>query len=162
MAAKRHGIGKPAQLGFPFKFNKPMDQPRKPFNKPGRPESQQGKKERFIRARLTEDEYNKLVALEKELGMNHTDLIRHRLLGSQNKQLVNAREVLSRLDTMGSELGRAGNNINQLARHANILNKRGRLDELVVKEFNILFREYARIRNDTEKSLRQIIRLIRG
>jgi hypothetical protein len=63
---------------------------------------------------------------------------------------------------MGSELGRAGNNINQLARHANILNKRGRLDELVVKEFNILFKEYARIRNDTEKSLRQIIRLIRG
>ncbi|WP_184547285.1 plasmid mobilization protein [Mucilaginibacter sp. FT3.2] len=139
-----------------------MDQPRKPFKKPGRPELQQGKKERFIRARLTEDEYNKLVALEKELGMNHTDLIRHRLLGSQHKQLVNAREVLNRLDVMGSELGRAGNNINQLARHANILNKRGRLDEMVVKEFNLLFREYARIRNDTEKSLRQIIRLIRG
>ena len=139
-----------------------MDQPRKPFKKPGRLELQQGKKDRFIRARLTEDEYNKLLALEKELGMNHTDLIRHRLLGSQHKQLVNAHEVLNRLDVMGAELGRAGNNINQLARHANILNNRGKLDEIVVKEFNLLFREYTRIRNDTEKSLRQIIRLIRG
>lgn len=139
-----------------------MDQPRKPFKKPGRPELKQGKKERFIRARLTEDEYNTLITLEKELGMNHTDLIRHRLLGSQHKQLVNAREVLNRLDIMGAELGRAGNNINQLARHANILNKSGRLDQIVVKEFNLLFKEYARIRNDTEKSLRQIIRLIRG
>jgi len=139
-----------------------MDQLRKSFKKPGRPELQQGKKERFIRARLTEDEYNKLITLEKELGMNHTDLIRYRLLGSQHKQLVNAREVLTRLDIMGAELGRAGNNINQLARHANILNKRGRLDEMVVKEFNLLLREYARIRNDTEKSLRHIIRLIQG
>jgi hypothetical protein len=31
-----------------------------------------------------------------------------------------------------------------------------------VMEFNSLFRDYARIRNETEKSLRQIIRLIRG
>jgi hypothetical protein len=63
---------------------------------------------------------------------------------------------------MGAELGRAGNNINQLARHANTLNKRGMLDETVIMEFNLLFREYALIRNETEKSLRQIIRLIRG
>jgi hypothetical protein len=139
-----------------------MDQPRKPFKKPGRPELQQGKKECFIRARLTGDEYKRLLALEKELGMNHTDLIRHRLLDSQHKQLINSREVLTRLDVMGAELGRAGNNINQLARHANILNKRGMLNETLIIEFNLLFREYARIRNETEKSLRQIIRLIRG
>jgi len=139
-----------------------MDKPRKPFKQPGRPELKDGKKEHFIRARLTADEYQMLLALEKELGMNHTDLIRHRLLGSQHKQLVNSREVLNRLDYMGAELGRAGNNINQLARHANILNKRGMLNEIVVMEFNLLFREYARIRNETEKSLRQIIRLIRG
>lgn len=141
--------------------NKIMDQPRKSF-KPGRPELKSGKKERFIRARLTEDEYQMLLALEKELGMNHTDLIRHKLLGGQRRQLVNAREVLSRLDLMGAELGRAGNNINQLARHANVLNKRGMLNETLVTEFNQLFREYTRIRNDIEKSLRQIIRLIRG
>lgn len=139
-----------------------MDQPRKPYKQPGRPELKEGKKERFIRARLTEEEYKMLLALEKELGMNHTDLIRHKLLGGQHKQLVNAREVLTRLDVMGAELGRAGNNINQLARHANVLNKRGMLNETLVRDFNLLFREYARIRNNTEKSLRQIIRLIRG
>jgi hypothetical protein len=139
-----------------------MDQPRKPFKQPGRPELAEGKKERFIRARFTEEEYKILLALEKELGMNHTELIRHRLLGSQHKQLVNAREVLNRLDLMGAELGRAGNNINQLARHANVLNNRGLLNETVVRDFNQLFREYSRVRNDTEKSLRQIIRLIRG
>lgn len=139
-----------------------MDNPRKPFKKPGRPEMKEGKKECFIRARLSAEEYKALLEMEQQLGMNHTDIIRHRLLGGQRQQLINAREILARLDALGAELGRAGNNINQLARHANVLNNRGQLDEAIVTDFSELFREYLLIRDATEKSLRQIIRLIRS
>jgi len=112
--------------------------------------------------RLTVEEYNQLLDLEKQLGINRTEIIRVRGLKNLSKVLVDAKRVIATLDTIGAELGRSGNNINQLARHANVLNKHGLLAENVVIEFNSLFQDYIRIRNDTEKSFRQIIRLIRG
>lgn len=112
--------------------------------------------------RLTEDEFNQLLNLEKQLGVNRTEIIRIRGLHNLHKVLVDGKQVLTALDAIGAELGRSGNNINQLARHANMLNHHGLLTESVVMEFNRLFRDYIRIRGDTEKTLRQIIRLIKG
>lgn len=112
--------------------------------------------------RLTESEEQQLVNLEKQLGIPRSVIVRKRVLENSALLMANTQNLLTTLDNIGTELGRSGNNINQLARHANVLNKRGLLNESVVKEFNQLFRDYARIRNDTEKSLRQIIRLIRG
>ena len=112
--------------------------------------------------RLTEDEFSQLLSLEKQLGISRTEIIRVRGLHNLPKILIDAKRVITLLDNIGSELGRSGNNINQLARHANTLNNRGLLTEATVIEFNRLFRDYVRIRNDTEKSLRQLIRLIRG
>jgi hypothetical protein len=112
--------------------------------------------------RLTEDEEKQLANLEKELGLTRSVIIRKRVIENSGRLVISSHNLLTALDTIGVELGRSGNNINQLARHANILNKRGLLNESVVREFNQLFSEYARIRSDTEKSLRQIIRLIKG
>lgn len=120
----------------------------------------EGKKEHVIKARLTDTEYRQLLAVEKTLGLNHTDLIRTKVLGG-TKQPVNTTAIFQRLDALGAELARAGNNINQLARHANTLRLRGELSEPVVAEFIIQFRQYARIRSNTEQALRALIRLIR-
>lgn len=134
----------------------------KSHNKPGRPEKLTGKRIKIIKAKLTEDEFKQVLALEKALGINRMELIRTRVLHHSDKILINGISLLKELDTLGAEIGRSGNNINQLARHANVLNNCGLLTENVVIEFNSLFRDYVRVRNDTEKSLRQIIRLIRG
>ncbi len=131
-------------------------------NKPGRPEKLTGKRTKIIKAKLTEDEFNQILAIEKALGINRMELIRTRVLHQSDKILINGIALLKELDMLGAEMGRSGNNINQLARHANVLNNRGLLSESIVIEFNSLFRDYVRIRNDTEKALRQIIRLIRG
>jgi hypothetical protein len=120
-----------------------------------------GRTKRF-EMRLTEEEEKQLVNLEKQLGLTRSEIIRKRVLENSGTLIINSQNLLLTLDTIGGELGRSGNNINQLARHANLLNKRGLLNESVVKEFNQLFSEYTRIRNDSERSLRQIIRLIRG
>jgi cation transport regulator ChaC len=120
-----------------------------------------GRTKRF-EMRLTEEEEKQLVNLEKQLGLTRSEIIRKCVLEKSGTLIINSQNLLITLDTIGVELGRSGNNVNQLARHANVLNKRGLLNESVVKEFNKLFSEYTRIRNDTEKSLRQIIRLIRG
>ncbi|WP_428330358.1 plasmid mobilization protein [Mucilaginibacter sp.] len=131
-------------------------------NKPGRPEKLTGKRTKIIKAKLTEDEFNQLLIIEKTLGINRMELIRTRVLHQSQKVLVNSSTLLKQLDQLGGEMGRSGNNINQLARHANVLHNHGLLTESVVIEFNKLFQDYIRIRGDTEKTLGQIIRLIKG
>lgn len=111
--------------------------------------------------RLTE-EADTLLKFEKQLGVSRTELIRLRVLQNTNTVLINAKGLLKILDTLGEEMGRCGNNINQLSRHANVLNKQGLLTESVVRDFNELFGKYIKSQQDIEKVLRQLIRLMKG
>ena len=127
--------------------------------KPGRPPLLTGKRTRIIKAKLTDDEFEALLHIQKASGLNRTEVIRRRVLyGSSDVTLVNPAELLWALDAIGAELGRAGNNINQLARHANLLNRQGRLTPEVVAEFNRLFNGYIHIQRELDKQIRQLLR----
>ncbi|WP_262245829.1 MobC family plasmid mobilization relaxosome protein [Parapedobacter soli] len=130
----------------------------KPKRKPGRPPMLTGKRTRLIKAKLTEEEYNRLLEIQKASGLNRMELIRRQVLGNRVAMAVNANELLTALDAIGAELGRAGNNINQLARHANLLNRQGRLRPEVVAEFNRLFNGYIHTQRELEKQIRQLLR----
>lgn len=120
-----------------------------------------GKRTRLIKAKLTDEEFSKLQEIQKASGMNRMELIRRRVLGGGAVVAVNTVELLTALDTIGAELGRAGNNINQLARHANILNRQGRLAPEVVSEFNRMFTDYIRTQRKLEKNFRQLLRAMK-
>ena len=135
-----------------------MDKPRK---KPGRPPMLTGKRIRLIKAKLTDEEFSKLLEIQKASGMNRMELIRRRVLGGGAVVAVNTVELLTALDTIGAELGRAGNNINQLARHANVLNRQGRLAPEVVSEFNRMFTDYIRTQRKLAKNFRQLLRAMK-
>lgn len=124
----------------------------------GRPKLTEGKRTKFINVRFTEDEYNEITTLEKELSVSKTDLIRMRMLSDAKKIVINSRELIKYIDDAGAEMGRIGNNINQLAKHANILKLQGALQPGIVKEFNRLFEEYLGVQQQFEISLRKIIR----
>jgi hypothetical protein len=111
-----------------------------------------------IDARFTEAEYQLVLALEKELGVRKTDLVRMRLLGDAPAVVLNAKELIRSLDSIGAELGHSGNNINQLARYANILNKKRMLSPVVMDRFNILFEQYIGHQKNLEAALRSIVR----
>ena len=117
---------------------------------------------RIIKARLTEEEFKQLLDMEKQLNLSRTEIIRSRVLYNSNTVLVNANDLLQVLTQVGTELGRAGNNINQLARHANVLNKQGLISELVIRDFNELFGKYIKSQQEIEKVFRQLIRLMKG
>ena len=135
----------------------------KAHRKAGRPPMLTGKRSRLIKAKLTEEEFSRLLEIQKASGLNRMELIRRRVLqGGTASTNVNTAELLVALDAIGAELGRSGNNINQLARHANVLNRQGRLHADVVAEFNRLFAEYLRIQGSVEKSLRQLIRAMKN
>ena len=121
-----------------------------------------GKRIHIIKAKLTDEELKALIEIQKNSGLNRMELIRRRVLGKGAPVIINVNELLHSLDAIGTELGRAGNNINQLARHANSLNKLGRLNEDIVINFNNLFSTYIHRQQELEKQLRNILRAMRS
>jgi hypothetical protein len=131
--------------------------------KNGRPLKLEGRRTRFIKARVTEEEYAMLRSFWLTLGLRESDFIRSKLLNTSSVSTrVNASNVLKKLDDTGAEIGRSGNNINQLARHANFLNKRGMLSADVVIQFNSLFSEYIFLFRKMEKSTRELLRILKA
>lgn len=131
--------------------------------KNGRPLKLDGKRTRFIKARLTDEEYISLRNLWLSLGLKESDFLRQKLLTpSSVSSKINAVEVLKQLNLIGAEIGRSGNNINQLARHANFLNKRGMLSSEIVVHFNRVFTDYISIFRGMERATRELLRLLKA
>jgi len=126
----------------------------------GRPAKLAGKRIKKIDARFTEDEYAVVLELEKALGIRKTDLVRNRLLQDAPLTVINAKDLMASLDGIGAELGRCGNNINQLARYANILKKKGLASPLILERFDLLFSQYLDNQTLLDASLRKILRLL--
>jgi hypothetical protein len=124
----------------------------------GRPQLKTGKRSKKIDARFTEEEYNLVISMETELGISKTELVRMRLLNNAGNIVVNSRELLRHLDSIGAEMGRSGNNINQLAKHANTLKLQGELSPFVAAKFNELLGDHIKICQLLEVALRKIIR----
>lgn len=126
----------------------------------GRPPLVSGKRIKKIDVRFTQEEFDLVLALEKSSGMSKADLIRKKLLLGGEKMVIDSKAVRNNLDTLGLELARAGNNINQLARYANILNKDGLLSAVVIDRLLLELRKYNKIKMDLERLMRKLIRLL--
>ena len=124
----------------------------------GRPKLKEGKRTKFINVRFTGDEYKTVADLEKELGISKTELIRMRILSDAKTTVINSKALIRNLDDIGAEMGRVGNNINQLAKHANILKLQNALTPMVAERFNLLFEDYIQVQQMLETALRKIIR----
>ncbi|RZJ90896.1 MAG: plasmid mobilization relaxosome protein MobC [Chryseobacterium sp.] len=130
--------------------------------KNGRPLKLEGKRTKHIKARVTEEEYSMVTNQWRSLSLKESDYLRLMVLKPDSiKVKLNAGEVIRLLDKLGAELGRSGNNINQLARHANFLNKRGMLNAEIVVKFNGLFSEYISLFRETEKEIRRLLRQLK-
>src|SRR5690606_1498862 len=116
---------------------------------------------RRFELRLSEAERAQFLELEKALGLSRADIVRIRVLQHSKKMLVNTTEIMKLLDGIGTEIGRSGNNINQLAKHANTLGQQGILHSTVIRDLAPLLTEYIRLQRKLEQSIRQLIRLIR-
>jgi len=117
---------------------------------------------RRFELRLSEAERTQFLELEKALGLSRADIVRIRVLQHSKKMLVNTTEIMKLLDSIGTEIGRSGNNINQLAKHANIMQQQGMLHAVLIRDLIPLLTEYVRLQRELEQSIRQLIRLIRG
>ena len=130
-------------------------------NPKGRPQLTAGKRIRKIDARFTEEEFKTVLEMEKKLGIRRTDLVRIRLLNDGTNLVINAKELISQLDGIGAEMARAGNNINQLAKHCNTVVKHQQLPSRVVNEFNELMAIYLKGEQEMYKIFRQMYRVMK-
>lgn len=112
--------------------------------------------------RLTKAEKEQFLSLEKFLGLNRSEIVRNRVLAHSSKILVDSKSILQMLNTLGSELGRSGNNINQLARHINTLKLQGRLEPGELSRFPSLIADYIKYQRQIEQEFRNLMRLIKG
>lgn len=116
--------------------------------------------ERF-ELRLTAQEKADFLGLEKKLGVSRSDIVRQRVLEKGIPKVIDAARMLDQLDAIGAELGRAGNNINQLARHANSFSKRGLLGPDIAHELNLRLMGYIDIQRKLERQIRSLLRKMR-
>jgi len=126
----------------------------------GRPLKAEGKRVRKVDVRFSEAEFAKIIALENLLRLRRTDIIRKRLLETDLKLVFDARAVLSSLDQMGLELSRSGNNINQLARYANILIKQRILSAVLFDRYLKELEKHLFQMKSLQRDIRKIIRML--
>ncbi|MDP9079985.1 MAG: plasmid mobilization relaxosome protein MobC [Bacteroidota bacterium] len=129
--------------------------------KGGRPPLKEGRRTFKIDVRFNETEHQSVLELQKALGLSKTRLIRMRLLENNAAVILNARQVMEALDKVGAELGRSGNNINQLSKHANHLRKKNLVTPHILEHFNKLFEEHLAIRRELDTTMRSMMRQLR-
>ncbi|MCL4637750.1 MAG: plasmid mobilization relaxosome protein MobC [Olivibacter sp.] len=125
--------------------------------KGGRPKKDSAdKRTAEIKIRCLESEKIKIKSLSKTFGLSMSDYILIRSL--DQKVIVNYKEMHKELHEIGTEFSRAGNNINQLAKYANIMNKMGKLDNSVAERLSLLLSDYVKKKDEMRIVLRKVIR----
>lgn len=123
----------------------------------GRPPLKVGRRNKKIDVRFSEDEYKEILAMEQEFGMPKAELMRMRVLRDSGIVVTNSRELIRQLDRVAGEMGRCGNNINQLAHYSNIMQLKEILDPETTVRFNRLLNEYISYQITLESVLRKVI-----
>lgn len=127
------------------------------FKESGRLLIKEGKRSFWIGTCLTVQEYNQFISMQTELGISNSELIRRRLLENAGNIVINSRELIRHLDSVGAEMARSGNDINRLAKHIASMESQGALAAPVATQFNQLLDDYIKTSQALEVSLRKII-----
>ncbi|MVN22956.1 plasmid mobilization protein [Mucilaginibacter arboris] len=127
-------------------------------NKGGAPKKETKKSERVV-VRLTEKEKEKLILLEKETGIKRSNLFVLRVI--ENREFLITKDVIQELSNAGAEMGRVGNNINQLARHANTVFKAGPVPQQVIQDFEQLLEKHLQIESNIYAIFKSMYRVMK-
>ncbi|MGN7986497.1 plasmid mobilization protein [Pedobacter psychrodurus] len=126
----------------------------------GRPFLKDGKRNKRLSVRFSEEEFIFILSLEKLLGLKRTDIIRKRVLEVNVALIFDGRSVLASIDQIGLELSRTGNNINQLARYANILNKQRVLSPVIFTRYSKELDKHSLLLKNLNLEIKKILKLM--
>jgi len=125
--------------------------------KGGRPKAiDRKKRSSYVRFRCSEEEKKQISSLSKTYGISMTDYIMRKALDM--KLVTNHVQMMNEIHAIGNELARSGNNINQLAKHVNALNKAGRMNQKFLPQLADLLEKHHRRQDEIRTAIREIIR----
>lgn len=113
------------------------------MKKNGRPELLEDEKSsQIVKFRCTKKEKETLITLSKEYNISLSEYLLKK--GFDEKLIPRRIELISKLSEINLEISRAGNNINQLAKHANRVKKEEGLEAEIFMNFTLLLNEYVK------------------
>jgi hypothetical protein len=136
---------------------------RKPnkISKGGRRQLHQDQKRRIkLQMHVTKMEYEKLKDQFRSTGIRYlSDYLRLLILDKRRAgQITNKKELIRQLDGLGTQISKTGNNINQIAKYANIQVKSDKVDRNTLINFNQEMAQYLTLQQELTKAYRALIR----
>jgi hypothetical protein len=117
-------------------------------------------KTKKLQMHVTALEYTRIQTLFHTSGQRTvSDFIRALVLDEKKSNTIrNNVELIKHLDVIGKEIGRIGNNINQLAKYGNIQIKSGKVDPKTMIRFGDQMDKYLQERRELAKAYRALVR----
>ncbi|MGV8135036.1 MAG: plasmid mobilization relaxosome protein MobC [Mangrovibacterium sp.] len=124
---------------------------------PGRPKGRpEENKTAEIKIRCLLQEKEEIIRRAKTYGLTVTDYVLKKCL--DKKIVFNHIEIVQEIHQLNLEMARAGNNINQLAKYANTLQKVKRLKPEIANRLNTFMTDYLQKQDEIRKVFRKLTR----
>lgn len=119
-------------------------------------------KTRKLQMHVTEQEFLNIQGLYQISGKKSmSDFIREFVTSEKKKKMmINQIDLIRNLDLIGTEIGRIGNNINQIAKYANIQLKSGKTDTKTMERFNVQMELFLQEKRELAKAYRTLVRKV--
>lgn len=113
-----------------------------------------------LQLHVTEEEFSRFENQFKVSGKRFlSDFLRTLILDEKHMQrFTDQVELIKKLDILGTNLGKIGNNINQLAKYANIQLKTGKMDPMTLDRYNLLMEQFLKEHRKLSKAYRTFAR----
>lgn len=113
-----------------------------------------------LQLHVTAEEFSMLENQHRMSGRRFlSDFLRALILDQKQMQrFTDQVELIKKLDMLGTSLGKIGNNINQLAKYANIQLKTRKMDPRTLDRYNLLMEQYLKEQRELSKAYRALAR----
>lgn len=105
-------------------------------------------------------EYEILTEQHQISGLRYlSDYLRILILDEKKSRIIiNKKKLIKQLDGIGAKISKIGNNINQIAKYANIQNKSGKVDQNTMIRFEKLMQDYLKEQRMLINAYRALVR----
>ncbi|PSR51934.1 hypothetical protein AHMF7605_28920 [Adhaeribacter arboris] len=130
--------------------------------KGGRPKkSDKERRDKPVLIKFTEDERNQLYKESEDLGWKQPLVyFRNKLLSKTNSTNHNPQSLFKALNRLNPELNKVGNNINQIARYVNYLDKNNMVDQKFIAEYSTCFKEMIEVQKEYTLAIKAYLRSV--
>jgi len=140
-----------------------MEEKIKAWNpKGGRPKkSDKERRDKTVLIKFTEDEKSQIYKESEDLGWKQPLVyFRNKLLSKNSSAGHNPQSLFKALNKLNPELNRVGNNINQIAKYVNYLDKNNMVDQKFIAEYNTYFKQMLEVQQEYTLVIKAYLRTV--